>query len=178
MKKHEKKGLNYLNYLRIALVIGMLLSSFLVYEHFKTESTEFCNFGAGLNCDVVNKSPYANLDGIFYLMTFEFHWNTVYLNISNSHWIPDLLTSNAFLGFLTLLFIYFLTTKLKTGWKCIKTDKVISWIRGLLIFGVGYGFLLLLIQHFVIESYCIFCISLDIEMVVALVMSYKLKVKK
>jgi uncharacterized membrane protein len=52
--------------LNVLLVIGMLLSLFLVYEHFSPAASKFCTFGESLDCGIVNKSPYANLDGISY----------------------------------------------------------------------------------------------------------------
>ena len=58
--------------LNVVLVIGMLISLFLVYEHFSPSASKFCTLGANLDCGIVNKSPYANLDGLSYLLTIDY----------------------------------------------------------------------------------------------------------
>src|SRR3989344_4393241 len=94
--------------LSILLIIGMILSLYLLYEHFSTTTSKLCTFGENFNCGIVNKSPYANLDGIFYLLTIDLNLNLPLINISDINVILDFLTANAFLGFLTLLLLFFL----------------------------------------------------------------------
>ena len=53
------------------IILGMLISLFLVYEHFSSTASEFCDFGEGLDCGIVNKSPYSTLDGITYFLVFD-----------------------------------------------------------------------------------------------------------
>ena len=105
MKKNK-----YFKLMNIFLIIGMLISIFLVYEHFSPSISKFCTFGDSFDCGIVNKSPYANLDGIFYLLTIDFGipFPASLMTISDSNWFLDFITSNAFLGFLTLLLLFFL----------------------------------------------------------------------
>src|SRR3990172_4923957 len=58
--------------LNIFLVIGILSASFLLFEHFVPAASKFCTFGQSIDCGIVNKSPYATLDGISYLLTIDF----------------------------------------------------------------------------------------------------------
>lgn len=153
--------------LNIFLILGMLIALFLVYEHFSESASEFCSFGASLDCGIVNKSPYANLDGISYLLTIDFGLNLPFINIAGINPFFDFLTSNAFLGFLTLVLMFFLA---RANYKnkeflFIKRDKTINWMLAIAMFGVAYGFYLFLIQHFVLKTYCIFCLGLDITLI-------------
>lgn len=161
----------------VVLTIGMLVSLFLTYEHFSHSASEYCSFGENLDCGIVNKSPYANVDGIFYLMTIDWGWPIPLIDIAGIHVILDFLTSNAFLGFLTLLFILILLIEHREGkgFLWVKKQKTIKWIRGLLVFGVAYGFYLFLIQHFMLKTYCILCLTLDAVLVTSLILAWRLK---
>lgn len=159
--------------LRILLLLGMLLSLFLVYEHFAPSASEFCTFGESFDCGIVNKSPYANLDGISYLITIDWGWPLPLIDLSGSNAFFDFITANAFLGFLTLLFVFFLSmhhAKNKGWWK-IPKNKVLPVMRGILIFGVAYGFYLFLVQHILIKSYCILCLGLDVILVTSAIVA-------
>ncbi|MCA9478549.1 MAG: vitamin K epoxide reductase family protein [Nanoarchaeota archaeon] len=158
--------------LQVILLIGMILSSLLIYEHFKTTASEFCQFGDALDCDVVNKSPYANLDGLSYMMVFDWYWNVPYINISNNNWFLDLITSNAFLGLLSLGLIFILTLKKIRTFLFIRPERKLVWVRGLLIFGMIYGWYLVYVQHSLIRSYCIFCLGLDAVLLASVILSF------
>jgi uncharacterized membrane protein len=41
-------------------VIGFALSALSVYNHYKKEATDYCDFGDTFNCDAVNKSAYSH----------------------------------------------------------------------------------------------------------------------
>lgn len=146
------------------LAVGMLISLFLTYEHFSPSASKFCTFGASFDCGIVNKSPYANLDGISYLLTIDFSLPLPLIDISGINWFFDLITSNAFLGFLTLLFILFLVRANynRKDFLWIGKGETIKWLRGITLFGILYGFYLFLIQHFILKTYCIFCLALDV----------------
>lgn len=162
--------------LSLILIIGMLISLFLVYEHFSPSASKLCTFGENFDCGIVNKSPYANLDGLFYLLTIDFNLNLPLINISDLNVILDLLTSNAFLGFLTLLLIYILNKNPNKKVFWIKAENNRKWTIGLLIFGVIYGAgYLFAIQHFILHTYCLFCILLDLILIASLAIAVKIK---
>lgn len=56
-KKHYR-ALTVLNALAIPI------TGYLTYMHFKPEASDFCNVGEAFNCDIVNKSIYAEIFGI------------------------------------------------------------------------------------------------------------------
>ncbi len=170
----SKKTLSII--LNILLIIGMFSALFLVYEHFSPSASKFCTFGTSFDCGIVNKSPYANLDGLSYLLTIDFNLPIPLIDISSINLFLDLLTSNAFLGFLTLLLIFLLRTKFKNKkllW--IAPEKNTKWVIGLLTFGIIYGFYLFLIQHYILKTYCIFCLILDAAILGSLIIMWKLK---
>src|SRR3989338_10845320 len=155
MKKNK-----YFKLMNIFLIIGMLISIFLVYEHFSPSISKFCTFGDSFDCGIVNKSPYANLDGISYLLTTDFNLPLPLIDISGINWFFDFITANAFLGFITLLFILLLNLKHKKNkFMFVSKRDNLKWIRGILIFSLVYGFYLFLIQHFILRTYCILCIA-------------------
>lgn len=171
-KKRDKARI----FLSVFLIIGMLISLVLIYEHFVEGASEFCSFGANLDCGIVNKSPYANLDGLSYLLTIDFGWNLPLIDISGINFFFDFITANAFLGFLTLLLVLGLNTRYKSrNFLFIKKEASVNWIRGILIFGIVYGFYLFLVQHFILQTYCVLCLGLDVMMVASLIASFMIK---
>ncbi|MEK6839742.1 MAG: vitamin K epoxide reductase family protein, partial [Nanoarchaeota archaeon] len=97
------------------------------------------------------------------------------IDIADQHFLLDLLTSNAFLGFLTLLLVFcmsFAYTHKRDFW-FIKKNTVLSWMRGLLTFGIIYGLYLVYIQHFILKSYCIFCFGLDVILIVSCIFVWR-----
>ncbi|MEK9160181.1 MAG: vitamin K epoxide reductase family protein [Patescibacteria group bacterium] len=57
-QKTHYKVLAVLNFL------GMVVSGYLVYVHFEPSLTDFCNLGEQWNCEIVNKSIYAEIAGV------------------------------------------------------------------------------------------------------------------
>ncbi len=163
--------------LSIVLAIGMLISLFLVYEHFSPSASKYCTFGENLDCGIVNKSPYANLDGIFYLLVIDFGMNLPIVDFSGINWVLDLANSNAFMGFLTLVLLFFLLkAKYKnTDFLFIDKNSVGNWLRGITLFGVFYGAYLLLIQHYILKTYCIFCLVLDFVLAIIMILVWRIK---
>ncbi len=162
--------------LSIFLILGMLISAFLIYEHFSTTASKFCTFGNNLDCGIVNKSPYANLDGISYLLTIDFNLPLPLIDISGINLFFDFITTNAFLGLLTLFFVLMLNLNYKKDkFLFVQRKSNIKWIRGILVFSIVYGFYLFLIQHFILKTYCIFCIALDLIIIASLILSFKIK---
>lgn len=162
--------------LNIFLVIGMLISAFLIYEHFSATASKFCNFGQGFDCGIVNKSPYANLDGFSYLLTIDFNLALPLINISGINAFFDFITTNAFLGLLTLLFVLLLNLNYKKDkFLFVKKESNVKWIRVIMVWSILYGFYLFLIQHFILKTYCIFCLSLDAVIIISAILSFVIK---
>lgn len=166
----------YKQILSILLIIGMLVSAFLTYEHFSETTSEVCKFGESFDCGIVNKSPYANLDGLSYLLTIDFNLSIPLINLSNKNVFLDFLTSNAVLGFLTLLFVLILNTRnINEDFLFVRKEDRLKWMRGILIFGLIYGGYLFYIQHYILKTYCIFCIGLDLTIIASLITVFLMK---
>jgi vitamin-K-epoxide reductase (warfarin-sensitive) len=48
----------------VLAVIGIVLSSVSLYDHYKKSPSEFCDIDQTFNCDVVNRSSYSKLYGV------------------------------------------------------------------------------------------------------------------
>lgn len=59
-----KKTLEHYIQLVTLNVFVLPLTGYLTYMHFKPEASEFCTLGEVFNCDIVNKSIYAEIFGI------------------------------------------------------------------------------------------------------------------
>lgn len=163
-------------FLSIFLILGILISAFLIYEHFSESASKFCTFGEGFNCGIVNKSPYANLDGLSYLLTIDFNLPLPLIDISGINIFFDFITTNAFLGLLTLFFILLLNLKYKKDkFLFVEKKSNVKWIRAIMVFSMFYGFYLFLIQHFILKTYCIFCLALDVVILTSLILSFRIK---
>ena len=163
----------YISLFNIVILLGLMVSGFLVYEHFAETASEFCNIGEGFDCGIVNKSPYANLDGIFFLLVIEKGWSIPYINLSSINVFFDLLTSVAFLGFWSLILLLCLNVSNKNDdFLWITSNKKEAWIKGITAFGVVFGGYLFLIQHFVLKTYCIFCLGLDMILITLAVLAF------
>jgi uncharacterized membrane protein len=155
----------------------MLISLYLVYEHFAPAASKFCQFGASFDCGVVSKSPYANLDGISYLLTMDYGLSLPLIDISSRNMVLDFLTTNAFLGFLMLLFLLLSINASVRGKSCIGVSplRLPALITALFTFSIIYGAYLIYIQHSILKTYCILCLALDAIMLAAAVLWWGIK---
>jgi vitamin-K-epoxide reductase (warfarin-sensitive) len=48
----------------ILALAGMVVSSVSLHHHYGTSQTNYCDFGASFNCDIVNRSVYSTVFGI------------------------------------------------------------------------------------------------------------------
>lgn len=154
------------------LAIGILASAYLLYQHLAPAGSTFCLGGEGFNCDAVNKSPYANLDGLAYLLTIDLGLPLPLIDISGKHIIFDVLTSNAFLGMMVLIAVLLMVLFHAKGKPLfgIAYAELLPTARWLLLAGVLYGAYLFAIQHFILKKYCFFCLVLDGVLIVAFVL--------
>jgi len=45
----------------LVAVVGLVLSSLSLVNHYKKSPTEYCDLGENFNCDIVNRSPWSEL---------------------------------------------------------------------------------------------------------------------
>ena len=58
------KQKSLLNSILLASGIGFIISAYSLASHYSLASTEFCSLSETINCDLVNKSAYAEIGGI------------------------------------------------------------------------------------------------------------------
>lgn len=169
-QKSPSKKSPLLTALSILLILGMCASAFLLYEKFSPTASEFCTFGESFDCGIVNKSPYATLDGISYLLTIDYGLPIPLINIADKSPVLSLLLSNAFLGLLALLFILLLINAHAHKSTIFNIKNPLKIAHYLLGFGVLYGIFLIYIQHSILKTWCIFCLSLDVILITSFIL--------
>ncbi len=150
--------------------LALVDSSVITYLHYSPSSSSLCNFGANFDCGVVSHSVYANIDNVFYFLAVDLGLSFPIITIA----IPV-----AVMGILVFLLI-------KTGILHIWHGKSIGkfspshmlWvIRGILIFATVYGLWLIYIQKYVLRTYCVYCLVLDLLIWLSLITSFMIKDK-
>jgi uncharacterized membrane protein len=48
----------------VLALAGIVVSSVSLYHHYGTSQTNYCDFGANFNCDIVNRSVYSTILGV------------------------------------------------------------------------------------------------------------------
>jgi uncharacterized membrane protein len=162
--KRQKRFL----WIKIITLLAIIVSSYLIYEHYRTTPSKFCNFGNKLNCDVVNKSPYSNIDGIFFLLNIDLDLPIPLIQVP----IPL-----ALISFFMFLFILKSISKIQKRKKLfgIKPKSQLKLIKYLMILSIITAVYLIAIEMFILYAYCIFCTVLDILILIDTILIFKLK---
>ncbi len=153
------------------IVLGIALSLFLLHEHFAETPSTICNVGASFDCGVVNKGPYANIDGLSYLLTIEWGLPLPLIQFPDNK-VLDLLTANAFFGLLTMVALLGMAWNYYKGknFLFLSSERILPWMKKSLLGGVLYGGFLFFIQHSVLRTYCLFCLGLDFVLISLLIL--------
>lgn len=142
-----------------ASLVAVLLSLFLLYQHYSKEASGFCNFGELLNCDVVNKGEYSTVDGVV---------NLVLDNVLGGHHYLYFPVPNAAVSVVVFLFFFGAAMRLYRGRSYFGMgERMVVRVLGLLI-GLSwvYALILIYIEWRVLQSWCVFCLALDVVMLV------------
>ncbi len=142
-------------WIRIITVIAILVSSFLVYQHYKTTPSRFCKFGESFDCGIVNKSPYSTIDGILYFLHFDLGFSSVPLF--------ELEIPVSAIGILIFLLIIAMSYKIEKNrpFLGLKPKKQIKIMKSLMALSIVFALYLVYIEAFVLLFYCIYCLVLD-----------------
>ena len=157
-----------LKILYITSLLAMVVSIFLIYQHYNPEESKFCNFGESFSCDIVNKGEYSTIDGeINLIMSMLFGgYYFIYLPIPNS-----------IISFFIFLFITGGIIKLyknKTYFG-MKGEKIFKIIKILLVLSLIYALFLVYIEAAIIKSWCIFCLALDTLILIMVVTIFSMR---
>src|SRR3989338_9061549 len=161
----KRRGLKLI---AIFSALAILVSVYLAYQHFSTEPSKWCNIGASFSCDIVNKSEFSTVDGVFNLFLKiifdrDFYW-----------YLPIL---NAIISVLIFLFIFGASIKLLYSNKYLfmKSSTVIKIIQYLMILSIIYAAFLIYIEAEVLQSWCIFCLLLDLIILIITYIIFAIK---
>jgi uncharacterized membrane protein len=128
--------------------LAILITLYLTYMHYKPDASEICVLSDTFNCDIVNKSSYAELFGV----------------------------PVAILGLMAYLFLFGSAIALTRDMKFYKYLKFLRPIRlmwimfGVTAAGVLFSGYLTYIELFVLEAICIFCLAQQIIIVIDIFM--------
>lgn len=113
----------------ILSALGMIVTGYLVYQHYKPVDTSFCNFSDYVNCDIVNKSEYSEILG----------------------------TPVSMLGFIAYayLFVFAISVLKKASW----TESLLIPTLIFAIVGLAFSGYLTYIEFFVLYAVCVFCLA-------------------
>lgn len=134
-----------LTVLAVLAVIGMGVSAYLTYMHYKPEASEICTISERFNCDVVNKSMWSYIDLGFTEMPV------------------------AIGGFFTYLVIFFGVFGTLKNWKFKRIHKwlrpgVVVRICGLITYlGFLFSLYLTYVEAFKLKTFCLFCVAHQID---------------
>ncbi|MBP9718383.1 hypothetical protein KBD59_03745 [Candidatus Gracilibacteria bacterium] len=128
----------------IASILGMLVTGYLIYQHYKPAGESFCNINEYISCDIVNKSEYSELFGV----------------------IPV-----SVLGFLSYLFFGVVSAFwLKKG-GIPKRLQLLATVFG--VFSLIFSLYLTYIEFFVLFAVCIFCLAQQVLiLIISLILLY------
>lgn len=143
------------NTIIVLSVIGILIASYLAVLHY-SDYESFCDISKGLSCDIVNKSEYSVFPPLY--------------------GVPV-----SILGILTFISIITLATLIRRGKPLKFFDETITpltlakilWLISIIsLFFAAY---LLYAEAFLIMSFCILCLVLDLILIIIAIKVYRLK---
>lgn len=141
--------------MQIISVLSIIISAYLTYLHY-SDTSSFCNFSEGLSCDVVNKSIY-------------------------SEFPPGSGIPVSLMGIITFLIVLLVLYYIKNdkeiyfGRKKIGRRELSEFLFYLMILSLIFALYLVYTEAFLILSFCVLCLVLDIFIILVLVLSYKLR---
>lgn len=146
--KEEKLKKRLFVFLSVVIFLAILDSIYLTYLHYSEESS-FCDISASLNCDVVNRGEFSTLDGVIN------HFFGTYIVLP----IP-----NAVISIVVFLIIYLCLYLLYSGKRIfnIRQGHILNFVKSLLIISIIYALILIYIEAFILYTFCILCLALDI----------------
>ncbi len=148
------------------MVLGILDSAYLAYLHYSGSSSKFCQELGNFDCDLVNKSSFSELTGILDYFGIDF-----YLPIPNS--VLGIIAFSIMLGINILL----INNIRILGHKFSKKELYAALLV-LSIISFVFGLFLVYIQEFVLRAWCLFCLIMDLIILLNLILVFLLKNRK
>tara|TARA_Y100000034_G_scaffold114894_1_gene151458 strand:- start:25 stop:486 length:462 start_codon:yes stop_codon:yes gene_type:complete len=144
----------------ILSVLAILNSSYLLFLHYTPHDVAFCDPTEAFNCETVNKSIYSTIDG-----------NINHILGTNI----NLPIPNALISIIVFLGIFLLALQIYYNKYIISKKYVILKLKSVLILSFLFALYLVYIEAFVLFSWCLFCIILDVIIILALILALSIK---
>ncbi len=142
-----KKENRLIKWMLILSLVAIVISSYLLYLHYSSESSSFCDISPSLSCDIVNKSIY-------------------------SEFPPGSGIPVSLMGIATFIIVIVALELIRNN----KHKKYLSnFIFYLMVISVLFALYLVYAELFLILSICILCVLLDVIIIIMLILSYKLR---
>ncbi len=130
----------------IILIFSIITSSYLLYLHYAPSGSSFCNFNTTLNCDIVNKSIYAEIFGI----------------------------PVALLSLITFTFLLITLRHIRADYTSRKTKhRLVTLHMFILGFSALFAGYLLYVEIYYLLTFCVLCILLDIFILLLFLLTIK-----
>ena len=159
----KKDGLSRNLKLIIALcVLGIIFSSYLMFQHYSEEKDPFCD-ALGGGCNIVNKGPYSEIDGILMEMF------GIYVNF------PVPVSLIGLLGFAVTIVLSLFILKGKSlilGKKKLAHGQLIRIMFWLNLLGWFFALFLTYIEFVIMQTFCIYCDITKTTFTIVLIISW------
>ncbi len=116
------------SWLIVLNALALPVTAYLIYLHFEPSASTICNISKSFNCEIVNKSTYAELFGI----------------------------PVSIFGFLTYLSLLIFT--IRGFFNPESQRKFLPHALAFLSFGVLFSLYLTSIEAFILQTFCLFCV--------------------
>ena len=137
--------------IKFLAILAFFISIYLTYEFYAGTPSKWCQPGVQFDCERLINSPYARIDGIFFFLRENLGVNIEGINIP---FPVALLAAVVFLGIF---------------WLCSKREGKEVILGSILAISVGFAAYLLSIAVFVLKKFCVFCLILDLIVVLMVV---------
>lgn len=127
--------------LLVLAIAGMVVTMYLIYQHYKLASDSFCNVNNYVSCDIVNKSRYAEIAGMpVSIMGFA-----------------------AYVVFAVLAFILVIKRRKAEGTAAPRRlQQLVGAGMLFALAGIIFSLHLTYIELFVLDAICLFCVTQQI----------------
>ncbi|HLG25716.1 MAG TPA: vitamin K epoxide reductase family protein [Candidatus Gracilibacteria bacterium] len=137
--------------------LGILTASYLTYLHYQPEASEFCNFGEQFNCEVVNKSQWSYIDlGLFDLPV-------------------SILGLSAYVFFFIVSLLVVKGFRFQKIHKWLRPGNMLKLMQYLSVVGLIFSLYLTYIEAFVLQTWCIFCVTSQIIMILITILFFAMQ---
>jgi uncharacterized membrane protein len=140
-------------------VLGILNSSYLTYLHYSNDGSNICSAFGNFACDIVNKSTFSELTGIFQYFGLYFY-------------LPIPLSVMGLCFFMVVLAIGLKETEKKTKEEKKRFTNILFFLSSA---GLLFGLFLIYIQAAILRAWCLFCLINDVILLSIVIAAFIMK---